>query len=336
MSVFLIILIGILSVLAWPPAVKAKSWWRFFIALILSFVGVILPLFIFGFSSMMEPDWKGDCVHGWLDCFITCKLALTPLVLLATTALYALDILRVENRTVRWIVVGIFLGAIVSSICFVFGLVCIGLQASPLKWWLLVPFYIAIWYSVRAVQLIKAAHLAFGTYLISLVCSLPFWLASWLWSRSLYTSLPDQAPSSCFIVTAAGQGHVAFVGTHIEVERNGRTLFVNQQLITFWQFENRLRSCAPRSHRLLRCVYNRVGPVIAAWIKSPWLADFVYLALKPLELIAKIVNVMMEKDCTKQKHETQIKLTSPVDRRNLRHSCSLPPANFNNKTINPH
>jgi hypothetical protein len=298
MNGFLIILIGISLVLALGPVAKKWSLVRFLIALVLSFAGVVLPLFIFFFSSLMEPDWKGACVHGWLDCFITSKLALTPLVLLATAALYALEILRVENRTARWIVVGIFLGAIVSTICFVFGMVCIGLGGDALKWFLLVPFYVAIWYSVRAVQLIKAAGLDFRTYLISFVCSLPFWLASWLWSRSLYASLPDQ-PDSCFIVTAAGRGHAAFVGTHIEIERNGHRVLVNQQLITFWQFENLWRNFAPRSHRIFRCGYNRVGPIIAARIKSPWLADFAYLAIKPLELIAKLANAMLEK-CAKQ------------------------------------
>ncbi|HTR42642.1 MAG TPA: DUF6688 family protein, partial [Pseudomonadales bacterium] len=269
----LIIIIGIFLALALPPAVIAKSWIRFFIALILSFVGVVLPLFIFGFSSFLEPEWKGACGYGWLDCFITGKLALTPLVLLATAALYALEILRVANRTARWIVVGIFLGAIVSSICFVFGLVCIGFGFDPLKVWLLVPGYVATWYSIRAAQLIKSARFNFRTYLISLASSLPFWLASWWWSRNLYASLPNQEPGGCFIVTAAGNGHAAFVGRQIEIERNGRRRLVNQQLITFWQFEMLWQSFAPRSHRIFRRGYNRIGPVIASRIKSPWLAD---------------------------------------------------------------
>jgi hypothetical protein len=290
---FWIILIGILVALAVPPAVKTKSLTRFFIALILSFAGVVLPLFVFGVSSFMEPEWKGACAHGWLDCFITGKLALTPLVLLATAALYALEILRVENRTARWIVIGIFLGAIVSSICFVFGIVCIGFEWNPLNGWLLVPFYVAIWYSARAVELIKTACFGFKTPLISLVFSLPFWLASWLWSRSLYASLPNQEPGGCFIVTAAGHGHPAFVGRHIEIERNGRRLLINQQLITFWQFEELWRNFAPRSHRIFRGGYNRIGPMIASWIKSPWLADFTYLALKPFEFMVKLANAIL-------------------------------------------
>jgi hypothetical protein len=128
-----------------------------------------------------------------------------------------------------------------------------------------------------------------------LACSLPFCLGSWLWSRSLYASLPDKAPDDCFIVTAAGRGHAAFVGRNIEIERNGRSLLVNQQLLTFWQFENLWRNFAPHSHRIFRQGYNRVGPIIAARIKSPWLADFIYLAIKPFELMAKFANALLRK-----------------------------------------
>ena len=265
---------------------------RFFIALILSFVGIVLPLFVFFGSLFLGPEWKGACVHGWLDCFITGKLALTPVVLLATAALYALEILRVKNRTAWWIVIGIFLGAIVSSICFIIGLVCA--EVNGFEFGLLVPFYVAIWYSARAVELIKKARLNIWIYLISLACSLPFWLWSWLLSRSEYASLPDKAPD-CFIVTAAGRGHATFVGTHIEIERNGHKRLVNQQLITFWQFEDLWRNFAPRSHRIFRCGYNRVGPIIAAQIKSPWLADFTYIVIKPLELVAKFTNATLVK-----------------------------------------
>jgi hypothetical protein len=298
-----ILLIGILSALALPPVLKEKSWRRLFIALILSFVGVVVPLVVFLLSSFMEPEWNGACAYGWLDCFIAGKLALTPLVLLATAALYALEILRVENRTSRWIVVGFFLGAIVATICFLFGMVCLGSEADVPKLWLLVPFYVAAWYSIRAAQLIKASRFSFWPNFISLVGSLPFWLVSWLWSRSLYASLPDKPPSDCFIVTAAGRGHAKIVGPHFEIEHKGRRRMANQQLLTFWQLENLWRNRAPRSHRIFRCGYNRLGPVIATQIKSAWLADFTYLAIKPVELMAKLINVTAGKteSSTKQK-----------------------------------
>ncbi|MGH7977013.1 MAG: DUF6688 family protein [Limisphaerales bacterium] len=287
MRAFWLIPVGILLALALPAAVKKKSLIWFFAALGLSFAGVMLPLFVFLFSSFMEPEWKGACAYGWLDCFILGKLALTPLVLLATAALYALEIFRVKIRTRRWILVGIFLGAIVASVCFVFGMVCISPDADAPKWWLLVPLYVAVWYSIRAVQLIKTSHFDFWTYFISLVGSLPFWLASWIWSRNLYESLPDKAPSDCFIVTAAGRGHGKFVGPFVEITHNGRRLRANEQLITLWQLENLWQSRAPQSHQSFRRFYNRFGPFVAAQLKSPWMADAAYIAIKPVELAAK-------------------------------------------------
>jgi hypothetical protein len=266
------------------PATAEKSWLLFFRAMILSFAGVVLPLFVFLFSGFMVPDWKGACVHGWLDCFITGKLALTPLVLVATFTLYALEIARVEKTASRWLAVGIFLGAIVATSCFVIGMMTLG--PSP---WMWVPFYVAAWYSVRAAQLMKSASLKFWNYLFALLGSLPFWILSLWWSKSIYASLPDKAPDGCFIVTAATRGHEKFVGPFFEIERSGRKLSANQQLITFWQLENRWQKFSPRSHQNFRQFYNRLGPPIAAKIKSAWLADLIFIALKPMEWLANLI-----------------------------------------------
>jgi len=287
MNIFWPVLIVVLLALALPPALKAQSRNRFFIALILSFAGVVLPLFVFFFSGFLVPDWKGACHHGWLDCFIVGKLALSPLVLLATAALYSLDIFRVEMRTQRWLVIGVFLGAVTAWICFIFGLVCFGVDVWRPQVWLLVPFYIALWYSIRAWQLIRAAKYGWGTYFVTLVGSLPFWLASCWWSHKVFNSLPDKAPT-CFIVTAAASGHPQCVGPLVEIDHNGSRRWANQQLVTFWELETRWQIFFPRSHAIFRQVYNRLGPVVAAKIKSPWLADAAYLVLKPVEWLASL------------------------------------------------
>jgi len=90
--------------LALRPAVQEKSVGRFFIALIISFLVVVLPLFFFFLSSLLIPSWKGECSHGWLDCLIVGKVALAPLALVASAALYAVEVLRVKNRTRQAIV----------------------------------------------------------------------------------------------------------------------------------------------------------------------------------------------------------------------------------------
>jgi len=285
---FLLIAGVLLAALALPPALKRKSWKTFFSALVLLFPGVMLPLFVFLFSAFLVPEWKGGCRHGWLDCFHLGKLALTPLVLWATVALYALDIYRVANRTRPWIVLGIFLGALVAAVCLVFGVISVVGWACGFALWLLVPLYVSVWYGIRAVQLIRAAGFESNIYRWSIFGSLPFWLAGWYWSRYTYASLPNQPPG-CFVVTAAARGHESIVGPFFEINHGDGVRRANQQLITLWQFEALWRMRAPLSHALFRRAYNRLGPALAGRITSPGMADLAHLAIKPVELLAALV-----------------------------------------------
>jgi hypothetical protein len=102
-------------------------------------------------------------------------------------------------------------------------------------------------------------------------------------------------PGGCFVVTAAGCGHRRFVGPFFEIQRHGRRIQVNQQLITLRQFEDLWRQRAPHSHRCCRFLYNRLGPAMAAQIRSPWLADLAYAAIKPAELAARLAITTAEK-----------------------------------------
>jgi len=283
----LIILCAVLIALATPPALEERSWKRFFICVVLSFAGVVLPLFVFFFSGFLVPDWKGGCPHGWLDCFHVGKLALTPLVLLATMTLYAEDIARRKNKGSGWVAMGFLTGAVTSSICLIIGLVIHKVELDRLHAWLLAPLYVSIWYSVRTIQWIKAARPGFKAYAMTFFVSLPFWIGSILWSKKYYLSLPDKSPD-CFVVTAAMRGHPALVGPFVEINRRAGVRRANRQLLTFWQFENAWRCHAPRSHALGRKLYNRIGPVIAARIRSPWLADAVFVALKPFEWLVRL------------------------------------------------
>lgn len=250
----------------------------FLVAIPYSALGIVLPVVIFAFSVFLTPDWKGAAQHGWLDCFYLGKLALSPLVLWAVTAFFAVEIYRVEDRSRPWIVLGYFFGAIVSSVCFIFGLVC-----GPLALWMLVPAYVAFWYTLRAAFLMANARVKAKTYISAFVGSLPLWIWSILWSRNIYASLPDTAPS-CFVVTAASRGHHRVVGPLFEITRRDGARIANRQLLTFWQFEGVWRDHFPRFHCAFRHIYNCVGPVIARRLTTPWLADTVYFALKPLDI----------------------------------------------------
>ena len=266
-------------------------------------VVILLPLFVFVFSSFMEPD-RCACAYGWLDCFIMGKLALTPRCCWPRRAFCALEMTSTTRGKTAHSRAGLYVGIFPRRNCCPQFVSCYGVgmcdrpplrRADAPKFWLLVPFYVAMWYSVRALELIKASDFNFWPNFISLVGSLPFWLASWLWSRHLYDLLPDKAPDGCFVVTAAGRGHAKFVGPHFGIEHKGQRRLANQQLVTFWQFENLWRAQFPHSHVLFRKIYNRVGPVVARRISSPWLADLTFVALKPVELVARLTTVPPKK-----------------------------------------
>ena len=213
MNPFVVVPILLWLALAIPPAVKKKSWLWFFAALFLSFAVVLLPLFIFIFSAFLTPEAKDECRHGWLDCFMEGKLALLPLALYAAGSLYAVEVLRVPNRARPPIVFGLWSGAIISGGCLVYGFICF--RDATLASWLLVPFYVAVWYTIRAVQLTREGNLQPRIIWYGLLGSLPFWLGSIMGARSIYKSLPDTQPG-CFIVTAAGRGHRKLVGPFLK------------------------------------------------------------------------------------------------------------------------
>lgn len=275
----------ILLGLCLPKGMAGKPWSQQLAAMAMTFFVVYLPLFVYFVSALMVYDlrWKGDCRFGWLDCFIVSKLTFAPFVLVATHALYRVEVLEDKTVTDRWLVLGIFIGAIVSASCALFGLICL-----PPYPWLLVPIYVAAWYGFRAWQLIRRSPLNFGDYFWATLATIPSWVTAWFWSKQIYESLPESPPQGCFVVTAAGRGHEQLVGPFLEIEHRGQLRRANRQLVTLWQFENRWRNNFPHSHRRFRCGYNIIGPRVASHIRSPWLADVVFLTLKPAEWFAKI------------------------------------------------
>lgn len=291
---FLIIFFSILALIiivpALAPALLARSWKKFLVSLFFSFFGITFPLFIFVGSMYLIPEWRGGGRYGWFDCFHMGKLILLPLVLWACTAFYANQILRVKNRFCNWIVLGFFMGAIVSIICFVFGLAVHAFDRDGIWMWLFIPLYVAVWYSVLCVRAVKVSDLGVRAYKITAISFIPFWCISLILSWITYLSLSKHRPSGdCFVVTSALRGHKLFVGPFCEVERKGVLRVVNRQLITFWKFEDLWCQSFPLSHQLFRSIYNWIGPKIARRINSQIVADIIYFIIKPFELVASLL-----------------------------------------------
>ncbi len=285
--IFCLVIILILSGFALPPALRTRSWKRFFGAAILSALGVLFPVLIFLVSAILVPDYKGGCVWGWVDCFHGGKLALTPFVIWACAAFYVCQILRPAAKPPLWVILGLFIGSVTSAVCFLFGLLVHGVQ-DIISWWLLVPLYVAVWHSTLSNRAMKMANVGIKPYVFTLLGSLPFWAISLIWSRSHYASLPENR-SGCFVVTAAMGGHKVVVGPLSEIKWEGSIRLANQQIKTFWKFESVWISRSPVTHKMFRRFYNKVGPLVARHVKYQFAADIVYLMLKPFELAAALI-----------------------------------------------
>jgi hypothetical protein len=281
----------ILLLLALPALFQEPTTTQFGRALLVSAFGVVLPLAIFCLSALLVPDWKGACPHGWVDCFHLGKLALLPLVLWATGALYAVEVCGVQAR--HSVVLALFSGALIAAVCFFYGLAVVNKRSGTVLF-LAVSLYIAVWHGLRAYQFQRVSRCGPWLFIAAFLGGVPFWFGAVIWSHHIYDSLPENPPN-CFIVTAASRGHAGLVGPFCEVRRNGGSRWANQQLATLWQFEELWRTRAARSHALFRRLYNRLGPVFARRITSPWFADIVFVGLKPAELLARLAVAINER-----------------------------------------
>ena len=117
------------------------------------------------------------------------------------------------------------------------------------------------------------------------------WLSAYLASLRLQRNSPSNNTPHCppldpTSVTFARQRRgdiVAGSGSEEIAGRDGHIALVNLHLRRLKCCELALRALSPRTHRLLRAIYNRVGPRLAACCVHPLLADVAYIGLKPLE-----------------------------------------------------
>lgn len=285
-ALFKVLIYGPLFVLPAIPAWRARSWRLFLIGIPKVLVGIYVPLWVFVFSAVLAPEWKGAAKLGWVSCFCVGKLVLLPWVLWALAGFYAVEVWQVVNRNRPWIVLGYFQGAVVASVCLLSGYEWLFKRYDPILWWLAVPAYVAAYFTLRTVQLVRESNTSPWTLLKAWLAGIPLWSGAVYYSWRTFSQLPDEAPKGCFIVTAAARGHAQLVGPFVPHARHGLVRPVNRQLLIFWEFEQRWQARSPQSHRAFRAVYNVVGRRLARCLCSPWLADTAYLALKPAEWFA--------------------------------------------------
>jgi predicted membrane protein len=279
-------------VIALPPALRERSWKTFGLAVLKSFFGIVIPLLVFVLSCLYQTSSKAECHHNWWACFMwTGKIPLLPFLVWAVAALFVHDINRTPNRDRTWVTTGIFMGTLTTVLMAAYLLFMgIGKALTHNPWLIVVlattPFYMSIWGTIRTYQFWRQGVLKLQSCLTAALVSIPFWICALFLSKKIYASLPEN--SGCFVVTAAMRGHEVWVGPFTTCPDRGALFKANRQLLIFWQFEALWETRMPRSHRLFRQMYNRLGPRLARLVISPWIADAFYLALKPAEWAARL------------------------------------------------
>ncbi len=95
-----------------------------------------------------------------------------------------------------------------------------------------------------------------------------------------------------FLCSVAAGGHGEFVKPIRYGERGGNKIICNRQLLIANAFEEWVEEKFPGIHKMIRRNYNKVGDVIHRYyfvFNKKWIADLVYILMKPLELFFLLI-----------------------------------------------
>jgi hypothetical protein len=178
------------------------------------------------------------------------------------------------------------------------------LQSSPGEVLIVLPimaigFFSTPWclgaYTILSIRLLLAIDGPWLRTSLARCFGLITWLAAWFaawrlavnWMLEEYARLPKQPPSRCYMATAAARGHAWLVGSRPVRCADGSCHWQSKQLYYLKALEFMLLCAAPRMHRAVRRVYDWIGPLLAARLNHPLLADLAFLTLKPVEWFAQ-------------------------------------------------
>lgn len=111
---------------------------------------------------------------------------------------------------------------------------------------------------------------------------------------SMLTRVVEPAGDCHYLCTVAAQGHPWLVGPERLGMRHGHPVVVNRQLATANAFEELLHTRWPRFGRVARRTYDALGYPVSRHLKSRWVADAVYLAMKPAEWVFYLALLLLD------------------------------------------
>ena len=153
---------------------------------------------------------------------------------------------------------------------------------SNAKKWPIVAF-ILMW---PLMGIIISISILFGQSYDSIIRA---WTDTSDWTLSQYVAPPNIEVGEHYLCTAATRGHSIIVKPTRLGLRGSNIIVVNRQLCVANSFEQLIEERTPFFHKKIRGFYDSYGLPIAKLMKSPYVSDFVYLMMKPLEWLFVIV-----------------------------------------------
>jgi hypothetical protein len=92
-----------------------------------------------------------------------------------------------------------------------------------------------------------------------------------------------------YLCTVAVGGHRKVVKPIRTGMRHGHRVLVNRQLCIANAFEQVLQEKTPKFHRVIRSIYDNIGYPISKHMRSKYLADIIYVLMKPVEWIFLVI-----------------------------------------------
>lgn len=115
------------------------------------------------------------------------------------------------------------------------------------------------------------------------------WTETSNWNLSTKVSPQNIYYDEHYLCTVAAGGHPKIVKPIRKGMRHGHEVIVNRQLCIANAFEQVMEEYIPVFHRHIRNIYDKYGFPIARAIRSPYIADVVYILMKPLEVMFLLV-----------------------------------------------
>jgi hypothetical protein len=95
-----------------------------------------------------------------------------------------------------------------------------------------------------------------------------------------------------FLCSVAANGHKKVVSPIRYGERNGSKIICNRQLLVANAFEEIIQQNLPKTHRIIRSQYNKIGKLIHKHyhiFNNKFISDMIYIIMKPLEMFFLVI-----------------------------------------------